>query len=390
MVRTPDSELLLAARHVYIHVPFCMAKCAYCSFYSQPWREPLADRYLDALGREMDSVLARTRPKADTIYVGGGTPTMLSDTQLDRLLETISSRVSTSRGTEWTVEANPGTLSPKRIAMMVDAGVTRISLGVQSFLDSALRTQDRPHSVSDVDVTCRMLDAQGFRNFGLDLIAGLPGVSREAWFATLARARDIAPRHMSIYALTLDRGTRLASAVKQGAVTLPDEAAVQYSLDIAATVLSKARYVRYEVSNFAQPGCECRHNLSFWRGGDYLGFGPAAASRMGRLRRKNKPDLRAYIEAAASGRRPPATRETLDDETDRSERLAFAFRLTEGADPSAYAGDGPPAGRLLERWTAALEGCSADGLVQRRNGVWVPTERGMRFADTVAERILPG
>jgi oxygen-independent coproporphyrinogen-3 oxidase len=337
----------------------------------------------------MDSVLAREKPKVETIYIGGGTPTTLSDSQLDRLLKLMSSRLSLSRNTEWTVESNPGTLSPRRIAMLADAGVTRISLGVQSFLDSALRTQDRPHSASDVDVTCRMLKAEGFENFGIDLIAGLPGVSREAWFATIARARDTAPRHMSIYALTLERGSRLAAAVKHGAVTLPDEAAVQYSLDIAASILAKARYARYEVSNFAQPGYECRHNLSFWRGGDYVGFGPAAASRIGRLRRKNRPDLRAYLAAAASGRKPPSTRETLDEETDMSERLAFAFRLTEGARPAAFAGEGPAGKKLMDRWIAALDSCRADELLAQRDGLWIPTDRGMRFADTVAERILP-
>jgi oxygen-independent coproporphyrinogen-3 oxidase len=353
-------------------------------------RAASVDRYLDALKKEMDRVLCGVRPPANTIYIGGGTPTMLGDEHLEALLDIVGRSLRYSANTEWTVEANPGTLTKKRLAILLGAGVNRISIGVQTFLDQVLQTLDRPHSASDVEATCRLLRESGFVNFGIDLISGLPGVSREAWYATLSHAAGMGPKHISVYALSLERGTRLAAAVNLGAVTMPDEAAAQYALSTAASILDGAGYSRYEISNYAHSGFECRHNLACWRGEDYLGLGPAAASRIGRVRRKNRADLRAYTAALADGRQPPGTRETLDEETDCSERLAFAFRLSEGADPAAYAGTGAAGKARIARWTSALEACRAGGLVVKRGALWAPTQRGLNFADTIAERILPG
>jgi oxygen-independent coproporphyrinogen-3 oxidase len=165
---------------------------------------------------------------------------------------------------------------------------------------------------------------------------------------------------------------------------------VRVAMDSAVTALARAHFHRYEVSNFAQPGSECRHNLSCWRGGDYLGFGPSAASRVGRARRRNRSDVRAYNAAVSAGRMPPASRENVDEDTDASERIAFAFRLSEGVDPAKYAGTTASAGARLERWKAALETCVTDGLVSKRGVLWVPTPRGIQFADAIAERLLPG
>jgi oxygen-independent coproporphyrinogen-3 oxidase len=385
----PDN-IAAAARHVYVHVPFCADKCAYCSFYSVPLREDSAERYLLALETEMDRVLHGARHRADTIYIGGGTPTMLGDDQLKFLVKLVGKSVKRSPRTEWTIEANPGTLTKKRLDILVSAGVNRISIGVQSLLEQVLRTLNRPHSVSDVEATCRLLREQGFVNFGIDIISGLPGVSRDAWHVTLSRSIGMAPRHISVYALSLDRGTRLATAVRHGAVTMPDEAAAQFALASATSALNGARFTRYEVSNFAQPGFECRHNLACWRGEDYLGFGPSAASRIGLIRSKNRADVRSYTAALSAGRRTPSTSETVDEETDCSERLAFAFRLTEGVELAAYAGASAATESRLKRWESALETCRSDGLVSRRGSLWAPTQRGLQFADTIAERLLPG
>lgn len=388
--KEPDRLTLAAAAHVYVHVPFCAAKCAYCSFYSVPLRPAAADTYLQALEKEMVRTLQGSKPRVDTLYIGGGTPTMMADEQLERLVRIVASSLTVSRRTEWTIEANPATLTKKRLALFAEVGINRISVGVQTLLDPVLRTLDRPHSVSDVEATARLLREQDFTNFGFDLIAGLPGVSREAWHGTLSRAIGMGPKHVSVYTLSLERGTRLAAAVRHGAVTLPDEDAVRFAMESACSTLDRAHFHRYELSNFAQSGFECKHNLACWRGGDYLGFGPAAASRVGQTRRRNRADLKAYVSALSAGRKVPGSVENVDAETDCSERLAFAFRLAEGVNPSAYAGDRSTAVSRIRRWEEALNACAADGLVSKLGPLWIPTRQGLLFADTIAERILPG
>jgi oxygen-independent coproporphyrinogen-3 oxidase len=375
--------------HYYVHVPFCLGKCAYCGFYSSPWRPGAANRYLDALEAEFRRTLPAGRPVARTVYIGGGTPTVLNDRQLERLLGIVNAFVTGTETTEWTVEANPGTLTAARLTQMRRAGVNRVSLGVQSLDDSTLRLLGRPHTARDVATSVRLLRRTGFDQVGLDLIASLPGVTPVQWTRTLDRALALAPQHVSVYALSIEPGSRFAREARAGRLRVPSDAEQLESLAQAETRLRHAGLRRYEVSNYAVPGRECRHNLACWRGEDYVGFGPAAASRVGLHRWHNRPDTDRYTRALRAGRLPPRSRERVDTETDVSERIAFALRLREGVDLAAHAGTGPAAAARLARWTAAMADCRRHGLAWHRAGRWRLTVRGLRFADPVAERLLP-
>jgi len=369
-------------------VPFCLGKCAYCGFYSTPWRNALANRYLDALTVEASRRLAGERPAAGTIYFGGGTPTVLSNTQLSRLLSIVTGAVSLTETTEWTVEANPGTLAAASLRALRRAGVNRVSLGVQSLDDATLRRIGRPHSGCDVIASVRLLRRAGFDNIGIDLIAALPGVPAAQWDHTLDGVLALQPQHVSVYALSIEPGSRLARDIRAGRLNAPTDDEQVEAVERAAARLSAAGFRRYEVSNFARPGHECRHNLACWRGDDYLGLGPAAASRVGLRRWQNRPDLERYAQNLLAGRLPPCSRETLDEATDRCERIAFAFRLCSPVNPAVYAGDNAKSAECQSNWGAALEACRRQGLIGRRGATWLTTKRGLNFADEIARRLL--
>jgi oxygen-independent coproporphyrinogen-3 oxidase len=324
-----------------------------------------------------------------TIYFGGGTPSILSTRQMARLCKMVRRRWAHGVPLEWTVEANPGTLPPDKLRVLREAGVNRISLGAQSFDDRVLQSLGRRHTAADIVRTLDAVRATGIDNIGIDLIACLPGVTDEQWRITLQRAAALGSAHLSVYALSLDRGSEFSRRATAGTLAEPTETAQLKALRTAATVLKSAGYYRYEISNFARRGSACQHNLAFWRGGDYLGFGPAAASRSGRSRWANRADLAAYHEALQAGRRPPRSRETLTAWQDASERLAFAFRLTEGIDLAAFCvahgiNDQP----LVARWRDALASLADSGLVRHCRDRWRLTSRGRDLADRVASELL--
>jgi len=378
-----------AQRHLYVHVPFCDGKCAYCAFYSERWRRPAAEAFLDALARELDLRLARgARPRPETIYCGGGTPAVLPADQLARLCALLAARCDLRRLREWTLEANPGSFTPPRAERAAAAGVTRVSLGAQCFDDAVLRALGRRHTVRDIARSVRLLRAAGIPRLGIDLIAGLPGLSAPAWERTLEQCLALAPDHVSVYALTLEPRTPLREWVRRKRVRLPTADEQTAALERAEAVLSRAGWRRYEISNYARPGAECRHNLAFWRGGDYLGFGPAAASREGRCRRLNRPSLARYIAALRAGREPPAARETLTPAQDAAERLAFAFRLAEGVPLERFCRRFAVPSCQRQRWLASLERWQRHGIAVQRGARWQLTARGRDLADAVAAELL--
>ncbi len=402
---------------LYVHIPFCDGKCGYCAFYSILYDPDLADRFLVALERE----LAQYNIESETIYIGGGTPSVLSVNQLDRLCRMIHRRVAidnpaeqgcvilggSSGGlalpkaycgqnggarrlaepsfprmtqpcpAEWTVEMNPGTLSSEKLAVLVSSGVNRISLGAQSFDERALKTLGRRHSAADTVEAARMIRAAGINNMGLDLIACIPGFGAGCWEETLRRAIEIEPEHVSVYALTMEEGSRLAAAAACGEFTLPDDEAQLDELEVAEELLGGAGYRRYEISNYALTGFECRHNISCWRGEEYLGVGPAAASHAGLERRCNRPDVLGYIEALERGEQPPFDAETLAPAQKRAERLVFGLRMSEGVDME-----------LTPGCLAALGSLQRDGLVVNDGSRWALTARGRNLADYVGAELI--
>lgn len=381
-----------AADHLYVHVPFCDGKCVYCAFYSELYRETKADRFMDALAREMDLTLSnRPRPSPQTVYVGGGTPSILPERQLAALCDLILNRISRARLKEWTLEANPGTLTPAKLDILKNAGVNRISIGAQSFNPSILKAVGRRHSADAIASTLDAVRAAGFDNAGLDLIAALPDVNNAGWRRTLDRALALNPSHLSVYALTVEEPSLLARLVRSGRATMPNDNTVLAALQMAEDRLTRAGYRRYEISNYARPGQACLHNISCWRGEDYLGFGPAASSRSGLARWTNASSLAAYAAALAKGRRPPRDEEALAPATDAAERFIFRFRLLEEGVHlrkacRRLAGVSPA---LIRHWELTLARLSDDRLVEYRAPAWFLTPLGATLADRVAAELLP-
>ena len=365
-----------AGKHLYFHVPFCDGKCAYCGFYSEVYSPQDADRCLDSLEIEAALRLAGTGVAPETVYFGGGTPSILSAAQLERLCRIVKTRSLPRPATEWTVEANPGTLTPGKLRVLREAGVNRISVGAQSFDDAVLRHIGRRHSAAAISGTVAAIRSAGIENIGLDLIAALPGVDDDTWRATLMKAVELDPRHISVYALTIEHGSRMAT---------PDDDSQLRAMEQAESVLSSAGYLRYEISNYAKPGFEAKHNVSCWRGEDYLGLGPAAAARSGLKRWTNKPGLGAYSEALAAGCLPPRDEETVTPETDAAERLAFAFRLAEGVDLRKFEAI---AGSRVGQWQETLRKLGDTGLTEYRDGRWFLTAKGIHLADYVAGELM--
>ncbi len=373
---------------LYIHVPFCDGKCRYCAFYSVRVDAGLARRWLAAVKREYE--LFRDRhpaPAFRTVYIGGGTPTVLETGLLGELAEWVAGLLPAGGAEEWSVEVNPGSADEAKFRLLRQAGVNRLSIGAQAFDHARLKILGRRHEVAAIPEAVAAARAAGFDNLGLDLIAGGPGCGARSWSRTLAAALSLNPDHLSVYALTVEEGTALARAVQRRA-TRVSEAAVTARLHEAQAVLEKAGYGRYEISNYARPGRACLHNLACWRGERYLGLGPAAASHLGLARWTNAPDVRAYAVRLEAGRAPARESELLTPETKAVERLVFGLRLAEGVDLDAALEEGGGAG-LRAAWERRLTELSRKGLTLRSGPRWKLTRKGLDFADAVAVELMP-
>ncbi len=377
---------------VYVHLPFCDGKCLYCAFYSVPGASTATiDDYLEALDGEL-AMHARTwsclAPR--TLFMGGGTPTLLTSRQLERLCRRLAQRLDLSRLEEWTVEANPGTLDDERLAVLKSAGVSRISLGVQSLDDIVLARLGRRHTSAQARDACALVRAAGFKQWSLDLIACVPGVTARQWTETVRAAVALEPPHVSVYALTSEEGSRLAGQVKAGTLALLDDRAQLDRLHAAERFLREAGLRRYEISNYARPGFECRHNLSCWRGETYLGIGCAAASHVDHARWTNAPNLDDYLRACRRGELPPREYERLSPRTEAVDRLVFGLRMAEGvALGPALAEAGAADDALARQWRATLARLRREGLVRMCGGRCRLTARGRDLADHVAVELMP-
>jgi oxygen-independent coproporphyrinogen-3 oxidase len=331
----PERQPMPGCGALYVHVPFCLAKCRYCDFYSVGVDHDLARRYVRAIAGEMALHQHHITIPADTIFVGGGTPTSLGCDSLGQLLAIISPLAGAN--TEFSAEANPGTIDQAILQTMIDAGVNRINLGVQSFNDSELAGIGRIHDAATACAAVEMVRLSGVTNVGLDLIYGLPGQSLQSWQTSLTKALNLGITHLSCYALSFEHDTPLWQDLQAGKVQEMDESLQKECYYAAIEAAQSAGLAHYEISNFAAPGRQCRHNLTYWHNHSYLGLGPAAASYIDAVRRVNTADLQAYLSAMEAGNAPPSQQEQLAGPRLMAETAMLALRLTAGLDRQEFA-----------------------------------------------------
>jgi oxygen-independent coproporphyrinogen-3 oxidase len=312
-------------RAAYIHVPFCAHKCGYCDFASLAGADALADRYLAALGREIETL--PEPQEVETIFVGGGTPTRLDARQLERLLSLIRDHFRLAPDGEWTVEANPGTLDAEKVDVLAAGGVNRVSLGAQSFRPESLRVLERNHGPEEVARAVELIRPH-IPRWSLDMIFGVPGSTLADWERDLDAALALGPSHLSCYGLTFEKGTALWKQRQAGSVRPLDEDTERAMLARTRDRLATAGLTPYEISNYARPGDESRHNLVYWANDAYFGFGLGAARYLQGVRSSNTRDLLTYLKRVEAGLDPTGPREHLDAEARARETALLMLRRT--------------------------------------------------------------
>lgn len=343
---------------LYIHTPFCETKCGYCDFFSVAVKERDTGPLVDRVMRELGQRTAGQSQAIKTVFLGGGTPTVLPHDQLDRLLAAIGRTVTSTDILEFTVEANPATVDDAKAESLRRHGVTRVSMGAQSFLPDELATLERLHSPDDIAPSVAILRRHGIGQVNLDLIFGIPGQSMDSWSHSLRRAIDLEPDHIACYGLTYEPDTRLTAMRRHGRITPVDERLEAEMYLFAIDTLADARFHQYEISNFARSGCECRHNLIYWRNQPYIGVGPSAAGCVEGRRYKNVADVAAYVRMIDEQGHAEAESETLDTPTLMIELIMMQLRLVEGVSIESFkarTGADPVAlfGETLDRFVSA-------------------------------------
>jgi oxygen-independent coproporphyrinogen-3 oxidase len=363
-------------RHFYFHIPFCPKLCPYCSFYVEVGAKNKNHDFLDALLREVESAAGRYTLRPETIYFGGGTPTALLTGQLDHLLAGLRSRLDLSGVCEWTIEANPATVRADKARVLRDMGITRVSLGVQSWDDALLRTLGRVHTAAQAARTFDVLRETGFASMNVDLMFAVPGQSPAQWQATLDRTVALAPDHISSYCLTYEEDTEFFRKLTGGHFRQDEEADAQL-FEQTMDTLESAGFAQYEISNYARPGHESQHNRAYWLGRDYLGFGPGAFSTVGFARWENVRDTAAYTRRMLDGVPVRGPLEEMPGPVRRSEIAAFRIRMAEGVPR-----------RELAPWAGEIAEFERVGLLEDRGESVRLTRRGKLLADSVAEAFV--
>lgn len=373
---------------LYIHIPLCVKKCAYCDFTSFSGRLAQREDYVEAVCCEMRAQAAFFGPRrVQTVFLGGGTPTLLSGGQVQRIMREVRACFDLAQDAEVTMEGNPGTLTAQNLAAYREAGVNRLSLGVQSFDDGLLAAVGRIHTAAQAREAVRMVRKAGFENLNIDLMSGLPGQSVAQWAQTLTQAIALEPEHLSCYSLILEEGTPLSLSVQAGTCApLPDEDAL-YAMDEATdTLIRAAGYARYEVSNYAKPGRACRHNLVYWECLPYRGLGCAAHSDVDGRRFYNPDDWEAYL---CMTRRAGEMRPREGDGTRGErmfERMMMGLRMVRGVDAARFARDFGAAPEAV--WPRAVERMVSGGLMERQGERLRLTPRGMQVMNGVLVELL--
>jgi oxygen-independent coproporphyrinogen III oxidase len=370
-------------RAAYVHVPFCAHHCCYCDFAVVAGRDNLINRYLDALEREL-ATLGRPQP-IDTLFLGGGTPTHLAPQDLHRLLDSLRRWLPLRPGYEFSVEANPATLTAEKVEVLADAGVNRVSLGAQSFAAGTLQFLERDHDATIVHEALECVRRR-IDNVSLDLIFGVPGQSVEAWRNDLAAALLLGVGHLSTYGLTYEKGTRLWKDREHGRVRALDEETELAMYLTAMEVLTAAGFEHYEISSFARPGRRCRHNLVYWANHAYFGFGLGAARYIEGQRETNTRDLQAYLRKMEANESAVMQSEKLDDQERALETMSLNLRRAEGICRE----------ELLQQTGIGVDALAGEAIGQlcqqgllADNGAAIRlTARGKCVADAVVSRLI--
>jgi oxygen-independent coproporphyrinogen III oxidase len=402
-VREPDGDDGgITSLGLYLHLPFCDHKCAYCDFNSYAGLDHLIPAYTDALVRDIglwaEAAAGRT---VTTVFFGGGTPSLTPAAQIERILAAVSAAFEIAPGVEISLEANPGTVDEPYLRALRRAGISRLSLGVQSFDDAELRLLDRIHDGAQAVIAYTAARSAGFEDINLDLIFGLQGQGIAGWQRNVSRAIELNPEHLSLYGLTIESGTKLAWQVGQGIAPEPDPDLQADMYEFAVQAMAAAGYQQYEISNWSRPGRECRHNLIYWRNQPYLGLGAGAHSRFRDARFAAVRAPAVYIQRVAAARggagiepeplaiRFPhiATEDALDAVTDASDSAILGLRLNEGLDLQAFAARHGAA--LHEIAGPALDELTGFGLTERADGHLRLTEKGRLLSNEVFMRLLP-
>jgi putative oxygen-independent coproporphyrinogen III oxidase len=373
-------------RSAYIHVPFCRHRCGYCNFTLVAGRDDLIGAYLEALAKEL-SWLEQPR-EVETLFFGGGTPTHLPPRQLERLFEIVRAWFPLAVGGELSVEANPSDLDESKSQILAAAGVTRVSIGGQSFHEQKLEKLERDHVGLDV-VSAVDLARMFAKSVSLDLIFGVPGETLNEWREDLEAAiRVVRPDHISTYGLTFEKGTAFWSRLTHGELARVEEELERQMYELAIDTLTAAGYEHYEVSNFAQPGHRCRHNENYWIGSGYYAAGPGAARFIGGRRETNHRSTTTYISRVLAGQLPVAESEQLAPEDAARERLVFALRRLEGIDVDQFAA--ATGFRVEQLGGAALPRLIEQRLLDFTSGRLRLTRAGLLVSDAIWPEFLSG
>ena len=373
---------------IYLHVPFCTTRCGYCDFNTYTAAELGSSQgasrttYIDSAIAELNlarRALGPAAPAVSTIFVGGGTPTLLAADDLGRFVAAVADRFGLAPGAEITTESNPESVDAAGLARLVERRFTRISFGMQSAVPHVLATLDRVHSPGRPEQAIREARSAGFTSTSLDLIYGTPGESLEDWRASLEGALAAAPDHLSAYALIVEDGTRLAARIRRRELAAPDDDDLADKYLLAEEILTAADYAWYEVSNWASsPVARCRHNLGYWRGDDWWGIGPGAHSHVGGTRWWNVKHPAAYADRIAQGVSPGYAREVLSAADQHVERVLLELRLADGLECSV----------LTASEQAKIPAVVGSGLVDQTTGRLTLTIRGRLLADGVIRDLL--
>jgi oxygen-independent coproporphyrinogen III oxidase len=380
-----------AIEHLYVHVPFCAKKCAYCAFYSEAGEGELVNRYVEALVREMEWVAGDLKPK--TIFFGGGTPSLLNLRQWERVLETMR-RLGWQEAAEWTVECNPATVSLDKAKLLREGGVNRISMGAQSFDEALLDRLGRVHSRQMIFKSFDILRAAGFDNLNVDLMFAIPGQTMDSWRQTLAEAVALGSEHLSCYEVIYEEDTPLFEQLRAGAVRVDEDLACAM-YDELLLAAADGGFQQYEVANFARhagatpaetPDRACRHNVNYWRGGSFHGLGPSASGYVRGIRTRNWSNTTKYCEQLESGRRAIESSEQLAPLARAGEIAAFGLRMNAGWPLDQFR---RRTGYDLRReWKPEIERMIELGYGALDPQRFYLTDKGLRFADWAGAEFL--
>lgn len=359
---------------LYLHIPFCHRVCPYCSFYKHtPGGTPIG-AFIDALA---DEARNRIKEPVRTVYLGGGTPSMLSPRHLERLFGTLHETIDFTKLDEVTLEANPATFDVEKARLFRDLGVTRVSLGIQSFAPHVLETLGREHTSEQASESVAVLRTAGIAQVNIDLMFSIPGQSQSDWGNTLHHAASLEPDHISAYNLTYEEDTAFFESLRRGEVRMDEDIDARF-FHLAADYLTSEGFEHYETSNYAKPGMRSSHNEGYWSGEDYIGLGPSAVSTISGQRLKNIADTAAYITRMQSLGNALDESESLDAEARRIERIALGLRTSAGIELSLL-------GVEALRRAAAVE---AEGLAIIEGGRLVLTGRGRALVDPIAAELV--